>query len=161
MIYRNLYNLREKIASKIDVNRQKVCTDVEILVIAREKKKPDSAESFLQCLDKMSIESKPTLKCFATLFGAQIAYSLHLIPKEKDQIFLENKERKNAPNPVNSAIEIKNKKRRIAKVNRANSTLSKIKYDDSMVVDKDGEFLFICDEKKANWYLKDANVQVE
>ena len=30
-----------------------------------------------------------------------------------------------------------------------------------MVVDKDGEFLFICDEKKANWYLKDANVQVE
>ena len=63
-------------------------------------------------------------------------------------------------NSSNPAKEIENEKKRLAKIARAKATVNKIKYDDSMIVDRNGEISFICDEKKAMWYVKEGHGEI-
>lgn len=37
--------------------------------------------------------------------------------------------------------------------------MNKVKYDNCKVLDRDGNLSFVCDEKKARWYLKEGHAK--
>jgi len=56
LVFKDIYNIREKIAMKCDLQKDSICQDVDILLLAR--KRPATIDQFLKTLKTMSMEKE-------------------------------------------------------------------------------------------------------
>ena len=54
LVYKRIYNLREELCYTLDCSKKIICTDTDVLLLA--KKKPQSVKVFDKCLKVMAMD---------------------------------------------------------------------------------------------------------
>lgn len=153
LVFKDLFALRELSAERLDTNKDVLMPNNALLILARQR--PTSVAKFDKLFQKfsMGMENDATqlksLRKLSPQIIQTIVNSLIKYPEEKLKL-LEGGRKGGSKKGVGHDDE----GRRRQKEERRLSQVNKVKYDNCKILDMNGKHIFLCDEKKALWYIK-------
>ena len=147
LVFRDLFTLREQCAELMDISKDVLIPNESILILSRQQ--PRTSDQLHKVIEKFSVDGN--VKELGALIVKTIANSLEQFPHEKADLLAASSRKgsKKVGSDAKGREKIKEEKRAM-QVNR-------VKYDNCKVLDRNGDLSFICDEKKARWYLKEGH----
>lgn len=150
LVFRELFNLREKCADCQDANRESLLPNNALTILAR--RRPKTMKQLCEVLDEFDLASSVsseglTSKSMGPLLVKTISEAVESYPRVKDQL-AQQSNAQGWPGELLAPTSSQNDrmKRKREKEERRLQQVSKAKYDDCRILDQSGQPVFVCDD---------------